>query len=269
MSRNLRLLTQVVMTLVLVTGLSIGASFPAVVGSGAAQQQPAEDAFVIEDASVPALATNTTQVRITATIRNPGPAERTEEVDFRLEGMGRDIVTHLNVSIPGNSSQQLIYELDTSGFELGDYIVGITTRNSSQFAELEITNQAEIDFDPQESNGTAVEVSEVFLPRGGYVGIYNASSLANATRSDIIGVSGYLAPGFHEAVTFQLFDVPGATFQTNRLSEGQRLLAVSHQETNNTQTFDFVTSNGTADGPYLVDGTPVAEAQPVNVVVPP
>ncbi len=236
------------------------------VGTVTAQEgaQPRE-AFVVTGLDMPPIATPG-WFNVTAEIRNPGEAVRTEDVAFRFEGGPHDIVVHRRLTVPGNSTRQVSFSLNTTGFEPDRYIAGVTTANSSELDRIELSTTAEIDLDPQETNGTAVVVDSVFLPRGGYVVIHNGSLERATAVESVIGTSAYLPTGFHEAVTVRLFDVPGARFETDRLTADGPIVAMAHQETSQNRTFNFVTSNGRADGPFLHDDEPVAEAANVTVV---
>jgi len=117
--------------------------------------------------------------------------------------------------------------------------------------------------DERGSQGTEVTVNAT-LSEGGYVAVHDDSLLANATTLDLneavnstIGASAYLEPGEHENVTITLFDVPGAEFDETELTESQFLVAMPHQETNDNETYDYVATNGTEDGPYTIDGEPI------------
>ena len=82
----------------------------------------------------------------------------------------------------------------------------------------------------------------------------------------VIGVSNALDAGTHEPVTVPLFeDVPGAAFDTQRLTESQTLIAMPHRDTNGNGTYDFVASNGKQDGPYIDGGTVVIDPGCVHV----
>jgi hypothetical protein len=125
---------------------------------------------------------------------------------------------------------------------------------------------AGVAFDDQTTNGTTVTVDSVFLPDGGYVVVHNSSLLDGEVVGSVIGVSEYLGPGLNEDVEVTLFDVPGATFDRTELSENETLIAMAHTDDGN-ETFEFVTSNGTQDGPYLAGGAPVTDS--ANVTLPP
>lgn len=49
------------------------------------------------------------------------------------------------------------------------------------------------------------------------------------------------------------------------INESGSYVAMLHLDTNGNQTYDFVTTNGSADGPYIVDGAAVVDAGEVTV----
>jgi hypothetical protein len=117
---------------------------------------------------------------------------------------------------------------------------------------------ANVSFDEQDSNGTAVFVEEITLPEGGFVAIHEFSGDEDEPIGTVVGVSEYLEPGTHEEVTVHLFDVRGMTDEVAHLGESQELLAVAYRETNANRQFDFVETNGQVDEPYLdADDEPV------------
>lgn len=121
---------------------------------------------------------------------------------------------------------------------------------------------ASIDFPDQESaDGETVSVTSVYLPEGGFVVVHDSTDYADAGNfaeeaASIAGESDYLAPGFHNAVEITLDDP---------VADGTVLTAVTYQDTNDNETFDYVTSVGTADGPYERNGEPVADHGTVTV----
>jgi hypothetical protein len=126
---------------------------------------------------------------------------------------------------------------------------------------------ATVAFDDQTATATNVTVSNVTLPEGGYVAIHDSSLLEGEVVESVVGVSAYLEPGTHENVTVTLYgDVPGATFENESLQSSQVLVAMPHEETTGGETYDFVASNGSDDGPYVVDGEAVTDSATVVLV---
>lgn len=240
---------------------------PAAAWSADAQSQGQQETqgLVVETLDAPGAVTPNSTITVNATISNPTSQELTEEVAFRLVGGDRDIVERQSVTVGPNETTSVSFTLETTNFDTGDYIHGVTTANSSRFAELDVTTDADVSFDEQESNGTQVTVDSVFVPDGGYVTIHDQRLLEGDATGSVVGVSSYLEPGYHDDVNVTLFDVMGAQFQTSELTESQVLIAMPHRETNNNTTYDFVSSNGSADGPYTDEGEAVTSPAPVTI----
>jgi hypothetical protein len=100
---------------------------------------------------------------------------------------------------------------------------------------------ANVTFEDQTSNGSAVVVNNTSLPEGGFVVIH---VVENETFGAVIGNSSYLEPGEYENLTITL-DPP--------IEEGQPLIAMPHRDTNDNQTYEFPE----ADDPYVANGTPI------------
>lgn len=167
-----------------------------------------------------------------------------------------------------------------------------TTETGANLTELDNQTDlaANITFENQTTNGSAVVVSTVNLSQGGFVVIHqlgnvtaepggnlsnssaaqaaaqNVTSPAQPVPGDIIGVSEYLPPGTHENVTVRLFtDVPGQNFTQDALQNDQTLIAMLYRDFNGNESFDVITSNATEDGPFLVNGTGVLDSATVKV----
>jgi hypothetical protein len=124
--------------------------------------------------------------------------------------------------------------------------------------------EATVSFADQDSDGTTVVVDEVFVSEGGFVTIHDTTLATNPFLS-VVGVSDYLPPGAHEDVEVTLFDVPGLTFDPDERIESQTLIAMPHLDSDGDQTYDFVTTSGDDDGPYLGADGPVTDAATVTV----
>ena len=125
---------------------------------------------------------------------------------------------------------------------------------------------ATVAFSDQTTDGTSVTVDSVNMSDGGFVVIHDDSLLDGEVTGSVIGVSEYLAPGESENVTVSLYDgVPGATFDQTELTENETLIAMPHRDTNTNESYDFVATNGSADGPYLTNETAVTDSANVTV----
>ncbi|MFC4448923.1 DUF7282 domain-containing protein [Halorussus aquaticus] len=120
------------------------------------------------------------------------------------------------------------------------------------------TEGAAVTFQNQESDGSTVMVASAALPEGGFVAIHDATLLQGEVLGSVIGVSELLDAGEHQNVEITLFEgVPGAQFDQSALQETQPLIAMPHQNTNDNDAYDFVSSEGQDDGPYTNAGAPV------------
>ena len=135
--------------------------------------------------------------------------------------------------------------------------------------ESQMDANATVTFSDQTTDGTSVTVDSVNVSDGGFVVIHDDSLLEGEVTGSVIGVSEYLEPGETENVTVTLFDgVPGATFDQTELSEDETLIAMPHRDTNANETYDFVATNGSEDGPYVANGSAVTDSANVSVETP-
>ncbi|MFC3477974.1 DUF7282 domain-containing protein [Halobacterium litoreum] len=212
--------------------------------------------IVVSNLVAPNYAAPNSTVTVEATLVNEDPAERTEDVAFRLEGGSVDVVVHERVTVPANNETTVTFEVDTTGVPTDEYIHGVTTYNSSEFATITVTENAQVDIDEQETNGSTVTVDEAYLPEGGYVTIHDSSLLDGEVTGSVVGVSEYLEPGHYENVEVTLDEA---------MAEDDTLIAMPHLETTDDETYDFVDSEGEDDGPYVTNGQPVTDAANVTV----
>ncbi|MDS0475085.1 hypothetical protein [Natrinema sp. 1APR25-10V2] len=120
-----------------------------------------------------------------------------------------------------------------------------------------VTQAAYVTFDDQTTEGETVVVANATLASGGFVTIHDSSLLVGNVIGSVIGTSEYLEAGTHEDIEITL-DEP--------LEEDETLIAMPHRDTNQNETYDFVETEGQADGPYLTsDGEPVTDQAVVTV----
>ncbi|MFW5937625.1 MAG: DUF7282 domain-containing protein [Halanaeroarchaeum sp.] len=136
---------------------------------------------------------------------------------------------------------------------------------------------AYVDLGDQTSNGLSVTVNSVTLPEGGFVSIQDPTNFTNYDdgsddddpfnrsidsffRRTIIGTSEYLESGTHEDVEVEL----------DTEFEGEmRLLAMAHEDTGDTESFDYVDSLGEEDAGYTFAGpNPVARGATMEYTEP-
>jgi len=114
--------------------------------------------------------------------------------------------------------------------------------------DVELDDDARASFAAQSSGGNAVVVDEVYLPDGGFVTMHDSSLADDAVFDSIRGTSAYLEPGIHRDVVVTLDDP---------LTEDDALFAMAHRDTNDSEAYDFPSSDGDEDGPYTTDSSDI------------
>lgn len=125
---------------------------------------------------------------------------------------------------------------------------------------------ADVCFPDQTSDGTTVHVPEATLSKGGFVTIHDSSLQDGKVFDSVVGVSDALDAGRHTDLEIHLFEgVPGGDFDHEKLMEDETLVAMPHFDSNDNDRYDFITSEGKADGPYAMDGKPVVNPATITV----
>ncbi|WP_304447706.1 DUF7282 domain-containing protein [Halomarina ordinaria] len=149
---------------------------------------------------------------------------------------------------------------DLTGVEAGSEftatVSGSGVEETSVPALVREGRRASIDFSDQSSDGQNVTVDEVNLSTGGYVVIHDETYQNGEEISSVRGVSEYLRPGVHEDVEISL---------ERPFEQGGDITAMAHLDTNENQEFDYVSSEGEQDTPYVVDDNPVSSGATLSV----
>lgn len=121
------------------------------------------------------------------------------------------------------------------------------------FQDGRVSALASVQFDDQTSeDGRTIVVNSVNVPDGGFIAIHDSTLFQGEAAGSVIGVSGFLAAGTHTDVEIELFDVPGLNVPSDTTLPGdQVLIAMPHRDTNDNQTYDFLTTGGQEDGAYF------------------
>ena len=156
---------------------------------------------------------------------------------------------------------QEISEIDSAVVDSGTvlaYLEQYQNGNISQ-SSVEMKNQ-------NSTNGESVIVESVFVPQDGYVAIHDSTLLDGDAVGSVIGVSQYLEAGSYEQVEIALYQgVPGQSFNQSSLQGDQQLIAMPHRENNDNQEYNFVSSDGSADGPFTSAGEVVVDPAFVTI----
>jgi hypothetical protein len=157
-------------------------------------------------------------------------------------------------------------KLATVLFALALCVAGVAVLPAAAQSQQVQTPNATLVFTDQTTNGTTVQLNSVNLSQGGFVAIHNASlTTENDTIGSVIGVSERLSPGPHQDVQVQLYTLEGREFNQSRLRTNGSLTAMVHFDSNENNQFDFVRTNGSVDGPYVVGTGTVVESAEISV----
>ncbi|UHQ95406.1 DUF7282 domain-containing protein [Haloterrigena alkaliphila] len=129
-----------------------------------AEEEPA-DSFTVENLDAPATAEAGETFTVSATISNPTEEERTESVQFRLDG---DLITTEEVTLAPGETAQVEFEVNTAdlGLEAGQYVHMVLSDFSGEVATLELTTATddgglegdlENDTETNATNGTGAD----------------------------------------------------------------------------------------------------------------
>jgi hypothetical protein len=135
---------------------------------------------------------------------------------------------------------------DSGGNDDGPY----TADGGAVVAQANVTVSATVSMDVGRSDGRTVVVDSVDLSEGGFVTIHDASLFGGDALGSVVGTSEYLEAGYHEDIVITLDE---------RLRTSQTLVPMAHRDTDGDQTYDFVETGGSADGPYTADGGAVVD----------
>jgi hypothetical protein len=218
------------------------------------------ESFEVSNLDAPATATTGDTITVSADVTNPNAtAPATQDVEFRLEG---DVVDRQTVTVNPLSTEQVSFEVNTTGIPPGSYIHGVETNDFGELATIELVEppaeNATVTFENQTTDGTTVTVQSVTVPEGGFVAVHDATLLEGDAVGSVVGVSEYLEPGTHEDVTVALAEP---------LDDNATLIAMPHLDTDGDEVYSFVLSNGSVDGPDTVDGEAVVDDAAVTVEV--
>ena len=173
----------------------------------------------------------------------------------------RDLTVEVNATVTApDVANETTADVTVTLADSSEGETSATTPLTVQPVDVEPAPTATVTFNDQTvTNGSdTVTVDSANLSEGGFVAIHSTPvNPDNGTPVDtVVGVSEYLGNGTSENITVTL-DEP--------LTENQTLVAMPHLDTNGNEVYDFVTSNGSADGPYTEDGAAVVDTASITV----
>jgi PGF-CTERM protein len=152
-----------------------------------------------------------------------------------------------------NDNQQYDF-VDSEAAEDAPYVAGGGAVVNA--ANVSATRTAEVSISDQTTDGSTVTVDSASLSHGGFVTIHDGSVLDGSVFDSVRGSSEYLEPGDHSDIEVTLDDP---------YEEDGTAIAMPHLDTNDNEGYDFVDSEGEADGPYTADGEAVVDDASLTV----
>ncbi|WP_425492907.1 DUF7282 domain-containing protein [Natrinema amylolyticum] len=140
----------------------------------------------------------------------------------------------------------------SEGTEDGPY----TANGGAVVDTAKLSVPATVDATDQQSDGETITVDSVTLHDGGFVTIHDGTLADGAVFESVRGTSAYLGPGTHENVEIALDDP---------LTADGDVFAMAHRDTDGDETYDFLESEGAADGPYAAASGPIMSLAGVTV----
>jgi hypothetical protein len=194
-----------------------------------------------------------------------------------VEGRHASYIRTLNNPLPAGTDalnpfprafQQLL-SVSTVVNRIEPFVVGADAEDIVALlgmSDSDMPDMAAVTFNDQTTDGSTVTVASANVPDGGFIAIHNSSLLDGNVTGSVIGVSQKLDAGTYMNVEVSLYTgVPGANFNQSALQEDQTLIAMPHKDTNGNGTYDFITSGGKKDGPYIQDGSAVIDKASIRV----
>ncbi|WP_172795740.1 PGF-CTERM sorting domain-containing protein [Haloferax sp. Q22] len=167
-------------------------------------------------------------------------------------GVHEDVAVTLDEPIRSSQVLTPMAHMDTNGNEAYDFVTSegeadgpFTADGGAVVASAHTSVNAVVTAMAQSGDGTTVTVDSVTLHNGGFVTVHDATVTEGQVFESVRGTSAYLEPGTHENVEISL-DTP--------LEESGTIVPMAHMDTNGNEAYDFVTSEGEHDGPYVAAG---------------
>ncbi|MGB9956611.1 DUF7282 domain-containing protein [Haloferax prahovense] len=167
-------------------------------------------------------------------------------------GVHEDVAVTLDEPIRSSQVLTPMAHMDTNGNEAYDFVTSegeadgpFTAGGGAVVASAHTSVNAVVTAMAQSGDGTTVTVDSVTLHNGGFVTVHDATVTEGQVFESVRGTSAYLEPGTHENVEISL-DTP--------LEESGTIVPMAHMDTNGNEAYDFVTSEGEHDGPYVAAG---------------
>jgi PGF-CTERM protein len=174
--------------------------------------------------------------------------------EYLEAGFHSDVEVTLDEPMKASQTAIPMAHRDTNGNEAYDFVTSegaddgpYTANGGAVIDTYHVSVLAQVTFSGEADVRDNVTVDSVTLHNGGFVTLHDSTVLDGAVFDSVRGTSEYLGPGTHENVSIAIDEVPGGE---------DTFVAMPHFDTNDNEAYDFVTSEGTEDGPYTVAGSP-------------
>lgn len=202
-----------------------------------------------------------------SSLTNGAPLESVRGTSEYLEvGSVQNLEIELDDPLAGGDTLIAMAHRDSNGNQTYDFVSSDGNADGpytfdgnavTDDADVQVNTAAAVTLDGQTSDGSSVTVDFARLDDGGFVTIHDSTLTDGDALGSVRGTSEYLDPGTHEEFTVSLGEA---------VSGESTLIAMAHRDTNGNQTYDFVSSDGNADGPYTNDSGPITDAATVQAV---
>jgi hypothetical protein len=98
-------------------------------------EAPDPASFQVSNLTAPSTATQGEPIEVTATVENTGTEEGTQTVDFEFDG---GVLADQSVTLAGGASEEVSFDVDTTGVAAGTYTHGVSTDDDSETAQITI-----------------------------------------------------------------------------------------------------------------------------------
>ena len=162
-------------------------------------------------------------------------------------GNHENVTVTLDDPLSKDESLVAMAHRDTDGDQIYEFVSANGAADGPYTADggavvdaADVTASATVSMTDQLTDGDSIVVDSVELAEPGFVAVHDSSLLDGDALGSVVGHSQYLAAGVHENVRIELDDSVG----------NETVVPMPHLDTDGDQSYDFVTSDGSDDGPF-------------------
>jgi len=171
--------------------------------------------------------------------------------DYLSAGSHEDVEVRLSEPLTEDAELVAMPHEDTDGNQVYSFVADngqtdgpYTASGAPVIDSAQITVSATVAASDQPTDGQSILIDSVEMDEGGFVAIHDDRLLESKPLASNIGTSQFLSAGHHSDVRVEL---------DREVSEEETLIPMPHEDSNDNQEYDFVTSGGEEDPPYKND----------------